>query len=531
LAELQRLLRIWFFGPRRRWAFKRIAKDGTIAVFKYRIRDQNRCMPRRELLTAAQREALLAFPDEEENLLQHYVLSVRDLAAARQHRGDHNRLGFAVQLCYLRYPGRVLAENETPPAAVLGMVAAQLQVQSALWDEYAQRDETRREHLIELQHLYGFQPFTSQKYREFAQGLIPLADRTHQAMVLARCVIEQLRSEQVIIPPLSVIERLCAEAITRAERRLYRKLTSGLDESHRTALDNVLGSRLNTKQSTLAWLRQSPGAANPRNIVEHIERLKAIRSVALPQEFARNVHQNHLLRLARQGAQTPANDFRDLTNERRYATLVAVLLETSATITDEILELNDRLLGSLFAKAKRQFESAFQDAGRAINNKVRLYAKIGQALIEAKTSLSDPFLAIESIVPWERFIETVAEAEQLAQSEDFDYLGFLGDSSLSCGATYRRCWKLLTSRLRRRRKTCSMLCRPCVSGIRMAVAMSPIVRPEPSSGAAGCLMSLANTALTGTTMSCAQYQNYVIRFGRVMYGFPDRGSSRTSKII
>jgi hypothetical protein len=90
--------------------------------------------------------------------------------------------------------------------------------------------------------------------------------------------------------------------------------------------------------------------------------------------------------------------------------------------------LNDRLLGSLFAKAKRQFESAFQDAGRAINDKVRLYAKIDQALIEAKTSQSDPFLAIESVVPWERFTQTGAEAEQLAQSEDFDYLGFLGDS-------------------------------------------------------------------------------------------------------
>jgi TnpA family transposase len=127
--------------------------------------DQDRCMPRRELLTAAQREALLAFPDEEENLLQHYVLSVRDLAAVRQHRGDHNRLGFAVQLCYLRYPGRVLAENETPPAALLGMVAAQLQVQSALWDEYAQRDETRREHLIELQQLYGVVSPNRRKFR------------------------------------------------------------------------------------------------------------------------------------------------------------------------------------------------------------------------------------------------------------------------------------------------------------------------------------------------------------------------------
>lgn len=53
-----------------------------------------------------------------------------------------------------------------------------------------------------------------------AQGLIPLADQTHHAMVLVRFVIDQLRSKQVIVPPLSVIERLCAEAITRAERRL-----------------------------------------------------------------------------------------------------------------------------------------------------------------------------------------------------------------------------------------------------------------------------------------------------------------------
>jgi TnpA family transposase len=66
-------------------------------------------MPCRGLLAAAQRKALLAFPEDEENLLQYYTLSVRDLATVRQHRGDHNRLGFAVQLCYLRYPGQVLA--------------------------------------------------------------------------------------------------------------------------------------------------------------------------------------------------------------------------------------------------------------------------------------------------------------------------------------------------------------------------------------------------------------------------------------
>jgi hypothetical protein len=76
--------------------------------------------------------ALRAFPEEEENLLR-LCSECSRRAAVRQHRGDHNRLGFAVQLCYLCYPGRVLAENETPPAALLGMVAAQLQVQPDLW--------------------------------------------------------------------------------------------------------------------------------------------------------------------------------------------------------------------------------------------------------------------------------------------------------------------------------------------------------------------------------------------------------------
>jgi hypothetical protein len=69
-------------------------------------------------------------------------------------------------------------------------------------------------------------------------------------MVLVRAVIEQLRSQQVIIPPLSVIEWLCAEAITRAERRLYRKLSSGLSEVQRRALASLVGRWLLVRSTT-----------------------------------------------------------------------------------------------------------------------------------------------------------------------------------------------------------------------------------------------------------------------------------------
>ena len=43
-----------------------------------------------------------------DELIRHYTFSEFDLASIRQRRGNHNRLGFAVQLCYLRYPGFAL---------------------------------------------------------------------------------------------------------------------------------------------------------------------------------------------------------------------------------------------------------------------------------------------------------------------------------------------------------------------------------------------------------------------------------------
>ncbi|PWV63464.1 uncharacterized protein DUF4158 [Plasticicumulans acidivorans] len=76
-------------------------------------------MPRRNLLTPAERTGLLAFPAADDELIQHYTFSEPDLLVIRQRRGSHNRLGFAVQLCYLRYPGFALPTDAEPPTSVI----------------------------------------------------------------------------------------------------------------------------------------------------------------------------------------------------------------------------------------------------------------------------------------------------------------------------------------------------------------------------------------------------------------------------
>ncbi len=379
-------------------------------------------MPRRALLSATDRDSLLAVPETRDEVIRQYTLSERDRSLIRQRRGDANRLGFAVQLCLLRYPGNGLPVDAVLPSTFVRWVARQLRIDPSCWPQYAQRAETRRDHLLELRAYLGVTPFGLSDFRQTVHALAELAVQTDKGVVLAAHALDTLRRRRVIIPPLDVIERVCAEAITRANRRIYAALTESLSTVHRQRLDELLTRKDGSTMTRLAWLRQSPATPNSRSMLEHIGRLNAWQALDLPAGIDRRVHQNRLLKIAREGGQMTPADLAKFEPQRRYATLVAVALDGMATVTDEIIELHDHIIGRMFNAAKHTHQQQFQASGKAINDKVRLYGRIGQALLDAKQSGDDPFAAIEAVIPWDAFTASVGEAQQLAQPEDFDFL-------------------------------------------------------------------------------------------------------------
>ena len=80
-------------------------------------------MTRRQQLSETQIAELFDPPTDQRELVRHYMFSDADLAAIRRCRGDHNRLGHAVMLCYLRHPGRPLRAGERPAEPLLAFVA------------------------------------------------------------------------------------------------------------------------------------------------------------------------------------------------------------------------------------------------------------------------------------------------------------------------------------------------------------------------------------------------------------------------
>jgi len=382
-------------------------------------------LPRQRLLTSAERTSLLALPSTEDDLIRHYTFSEPDKAMICQRRGEHNRLGFAVLLCALRYPGIALPEEANLPPGMVSHIALQLHLDPHLWKQYAERTPTRREHLAELQTRLSLRPFTTDDHRSYVQRITEVAQQTDRGMVLAEALVGMLRADHVILPSIDTIERVCSEARTQGIRHVYAALTVPLTAHHRRDLDALLTQRPETTNSELVWLRQPPGPAKPKHILLHLDRLRMIRELGLPDGLEQTVHQNRMLKLAREGGQMTAQHLRDLDPTRRYATLVALVLETRATVTDTIIDLHDHMLGVQFSAAKRTHVEQFHQSGKSINDKVRLYSRIGRALLKAKQTGSDPYAAIEAILPWPMFSESVTEAERLMQGEEFDFLPLL----------------------------------------------------------------------------------------------------------
>src|SRR5437016_5899762 len=113
-------------------------------------------------LTEAEREQLNRFPEHipEEDLRIVFLLSEADHQAVNRQHDDHTRLGFALQLCTLRYLGFVPTALSTAPSPAVAYVAEQLNVLPEVIDAYGSRIATRTMHLQQVQRHLGFRRAT-----------------------------------------------------------------------------------------------------------------------------------------------------------------------------------------------------------------------------------------------------------------------------------------------------------------------------------------------------------------------------------
>lgn len=340
-------------------------------------------MPRRSILTDRQRAALFDLPTDEASMLRHYTLADDDLEIIHARRRPHNRFGFALQLCALRYPGRLLAPGEVIPLAVTSFLGAQLGIRPDDLAGYAAREETRHEHLAALRDIYGYKMFTGRGARDLKAWLEGAAETARSNEDLARRFVEQCRATQTILPGITVIERLCADALVAAERRVDARIADQLDDDMRTRLDALLTEDAGGSVTRFVWLRQFEIGRNSADMNRLLDRLEFLQALELDRGILANVPPHRVARLRRQGERYFAGDLRDISGGRRLAILAVCALEWRGAIADAVVETHDRIVGKTWREAKSRCDARMDDAKAALKDTLESFKTLGAALPEA----------------------------------------------------------------------------------------------------------------------------------------------------
>lgn len=311
-------------------------------------------MPARIPMTGARRGSLLALPDTEEAVVRFHGLDPDDLAAIAAARTSETRFGYALQLCCLRYPGRHLRRGEVLPAVMLDHVAEQIGVDAEAIVGFARRTPTRYDQLAAIKMRFGFTDLTHPLRARLRPWLEFEAVGLTDGRELLDRFLAELRSRRIVIPGISIVERMAAEAMVAAERIVVADTHALLSVDMQARLDALVSDKTHARQSRFSWLREPAPRVGSRSLLAILDRLDLVRSTGAVEIDAR--YAPRMMQFAREGVRYTAQAFQQMRPARRHVMLVATLRELEVTLTDAAIAMFISLVGRSHLRARKRLE-------------------------------------------------------------------------------------------------------------------------------------------------------------------------------
>jgi hypothetical protein len=323
------------------------------------------------------------------DLARYFHLDDADHELIAKKRGDHNRLGFAVQLGTVRYLGTFLDDPMAVPAAVLHTLAKQLRIEAMGETLAYSTGEQRWQHATEIRVSYGYVEITEQQVAfRFSRWLYALCwTGTDRPSVLFERATTWLVTHKVLLPGCSTLERYIARLRSRVEERLWRSLAHSVDSEQQARLENLLAAPIGNRSSQLDCLRTGPVTSSGPSLVKALLRLRSVRELGIKLPAAARIPASRVEGLARFASAAKASAVLRLPNLRRVATLVAFVHSLEATAQDDALEVLEVLLRELFGDAIKADKKARLRTLKDLDQAAATLARACQMLLD--TSLPD----------------------------------------------------------------------------------------------------------------------------------------------
>jgi len=272
-------------------------------------------------------------------------------AAARRRamavRGARSQLGWAVQLGTVRFLGTFLPNPEYVPTVVVDHLARQLGLDAGDLKGYGER-EARWDHQAQIRQLYGYRLFGPAEWLALTRWLYTRAwTANERPSVLFDLATNRLVEAKILLPGVTVLERLVAAVRDRTAARAFRLLATAPSPLERARLLGLVDVAPGQRVSDLDRMRKSPVDISGAGVVKALDRYTQLAALGAGGWDLSAVPPGRVAALARFAKAARAQAVDELAPDRRLATLVAFAAEMEPTAADEALEVFDLLVGDM----------------------------------------------------------------------------------------------------------------------------------------------------------------------------------------
>src|SRR3954451_23840848 len=310
-------------------------------------------------------------------------LTEADRAEVAKCRRDHNRLGFAYQISFVRLFSRFPAQKPLEVCdELLHFVSLQLGIDEARIADYAPWQHTTSEHQGRIRDYLKLAVFDSEESEALGRYVFEESCRLEQTASLLARAREFLKERRVLFPAESVLLRLVGEQKKRAREHIVAKLAGALSPGVIKALDGLLEVKEGEAVSGLQGIKANPArpsASAMQGLADKLAAIEATGTLAVDLSWLNVNYQRALFHYVRRCS---ADRLREAGRDRRLAALVCFLRQSYRDAVDQAVDMFDKLLTRTHTRAEHELDDQMRGQRQTIKAALAALRSLGAIILD-----------------------------------------------------------------------------------------------------------------------------------------------------